>query len=110
MCVKSASFDKETMTWRVVACNTSTGEIEEFSPRFLVVATGENSEGVIPEIPGLNTFQGEAIHSFFYKSGARYKDKSVLVVGSGNSGMEIAYDLAVHGAKTSVVVRSPVRL
>jgi indole-3-pyruvate monooxygenase len=109
-CVKSASYDKETMTWHVVACDTSTGEIVEYSPRFLVMATGENAEGVIPEIPGLHKYQGEAIHSFLYKSGARYKDKNVLVVGSGNSGMEIAYDLAKHGAKTSVVVRSPVSL
>ncbi|KAJ4818234.1 hypothetical protein LUZ62_030800 [Rhynchospora pubera] len=106
-CVKSAWYDKESMTWRIFAYNTSNGEIEEYSSRFLVVATGENSEGYIPQIPGLDRFQGEVIHSFFYKSGERYNAKRVLVVGSGNSGMEIAFDLAIHGAKSSIVVRSP---
>ncbi|XP_078170252.1 putative indole-3-pyruvate monooxygenase YUCCA10 [Carex rostrata] len=106
-CVKSAFFDKESMTWHVVACNGATGETEEYSPRFLVVATGENAEGVIPEVPGLHTFQGEVIHSYFYKSGEKYNNKRVLVVGCGNSGMEIAHNLATHGAKTSIVVRNP---
>ncbi|AQK49540.1 putative indole-3-pyruvate monooxygenase YUCCA11, partial [Zea mays] len=42
-----------------------------------------------------------------YKSGKSYAGRRVLVVGAGNSGMEIAYDLANHGADTSIVVRSP---
>ncbi|KAF0909014.1 hypothetical protein E2562_030553 [Oryza meyeriana var. granulata] len=74
--------------------------------RFLAVATGENSVASIP--PGLTGFTGEAIHSSAYKSGRGYSGKSVLVVGAGNSGMEIAYDLATHGACTSIVVCSPV--
>ncbi|XP_044335786.1 probable indole-3-pyruvate monooxygenase YUCCA10 [Triticum aestivum] len=39
-----------------------------------------------------------------------YSGKNVLVVGSGNSGMEIAYDLATHGANTSIVIRSPIHV
>ncbi|XP_037489924.1 probable indole-3-pyruvate monooxygenase YUCCA10 [Triticum dicoccoides] len=39
-----------------------------------------------------------------------YSDMNVLVVGSGNSGMEIAYDLAAHGANTSIVIRSPIHV
>ncbi|KAJ0052822.1 hypothetical protein Pint_01067 [Pistacia integerrima] len=55
----------------------------------------------------MDTFTGEVIHSTGYKNGKAYGDKSVLVVGSGNSGMGIALDLANYGAKTSIVVRSP---
>uniref|UniRef100_A0ACD5UJY7 Uncharacterized protein n=1 Tax=Avena sativa TaxID=4498 RepID=A0ACD5UJY7_AVESA len=61
-------------------------------------------------IPGLDSFPGEAIHSSRYKSGKRFFGKSVLVIGSGNSGMEIAYDLATHGANTSIVIRSPIHV
>uniref|UniRef100_A0A7N2N6A3 indole-3-pyruvate monooxygenase n=1 Tax=Quercus lobata TaxID=97700 RepID=A0A7N2N6A3_QUELO len=43
-----------------------------------------------------------------YKSGKEFKNKNVLVVGSGNSGVEIALDLANHGAKTSIIFRRPV--
>ncbi|XP_047088639.1 probable indole-3-pyruvate monooxygenase YUCCA10 [Lolium rigidum] len=39
-----------------------------------------------------------------------FSGKSVLVIGSGNSGMEIAYDLATHGANTSIVIRSPIHV
>ncbi|XP_037458707.1 probable indole-3-pyruvate monooxygenase YUCCA10 [Triticum dicoccoides] len=39
-----------------------------------------------------------------------YSGMNVLVVGSGNSGMEIAYDLAAHGANTSIVIRSPIHI
>uniref|UniRef100_A0ACD5X8W1 Uncharacterized protein n=1 Tax=Avena sativa TaxID=4498 RepID=A0ACD5X8W1_AVESA len=78
--------------------------------KFLVVASGENSANNIPVIPGLDTFLGETLHSSRYKSGKSFFGKSVLVIGSGNSGMEIAYDLATHGANTSIVIRSPVHV
>uniref|UniRef100_A0A453QK87 indole-3-pyruvate monooxygenase n=1 Tax=Aegilops tauschii subsp. strangulata TaxID=200361 RepID=A0A453QK87_AEGTS len=81
--------------------------IARFTAKFLVVASGENSVENIPMIPGLQSFPGEVIHSSSYKSGKSYSGMNVLVVGSGNSGMEIAYDLAAHGANTSIVVRNP---
>ncbi|KAJ0979714.1 hypothetical protein J5N97_015188 [Dioscorea zingiberensis] len=77
---------------------------------FLVVASGENDEAVVPEMEGLEGFNGEVVHSSRYRSGSDYKGKSVLVVGSGNSGMEIAYDLSCSGAVSSIVVRSPVHI
>ncbi|XBI06782.1 hypothetical protein VPH35_134767 [Triticum aestivum] len=39
-----------------------------------------------------------------------YSGMNVLVIGSGNSGMEIAYDLAAHGANTSIIIRSPIHV
>ncbi|CAI9261625.1 unnamed protein product [Lactuca saligna] len=68
---------------------------------------GKNAE---EEVEGLSDFKGEVIHSTEYKSGDIYEKKKVLVVGAGNSGMEIALDLANHGAKTSIVVRSPIHI
>ncbi|XP_076947164.1 putative indole-3-pyruvate monooxygenase YUCCA10 [Bidens hawaiensis] len=37
----------------------------------------------------------------------KFGDEKVLVVGAGNSGMEIAYDLCNWGAQTSIVICSP---
>ncbi|MQL91991.1 hypothetical protein Taro_024615 [Colocasia esculenta] len=105
--VEAASFDGGSGTWRVTARNAATGQEETYTSRFLVAATGENSDPVAPEIPGLDRFTGEALHSAVYKSGAKYAGKRVLVVGSGNSGMEIALDLCNHGAKTAMTVRGP---
>ncbi|XP_012837916.1 PREDICTED: probable indole-3-pyruvate monooxygenase YUCCA10 [Erythranthe guttata] len=106
--VESASFDRLSGNWVVFAQNTLLGETEKYSAKFLVVATGENGEGYIPRIPGLDSFSGEVMHSSGYGNGKKFEESKVLVVGSGNSGMEIAFDLSNSGAKTSLVVRSPV--
>ncbi|KAJ9675116.1 hypothetical protein PVL29_024171 [Vitis rotundifolia] len=108
--VESASYDKVVGKWHIVAKNTLSDELEVYLGKFLVVATGENSEGLIPKIPGLDSFGGEFMHCSNYKNGKRFTNKEVLVVGCGNSGMEIAYDLWDHGAVTSVVVRNPVHV
>ncbi|XP_062158003.1 probable indole-3-pyruvate monooxygenase YUCCA10 [Alnus glutinosa] len=105
--VQSAFFDEVGKKWRIEAKNTLEGSMEVYSADFLVVATGENSEGFIPSLHGLDGFPGDILHSNHYKSGSKYKSKDVLVVGCGNSGMEIAYDLFDHGARTSIVIRSP---
>nr|UYI36716.1 putative YUC protein [Turnera joelii] len=111
--VEQAGFDEETKKWNVKARNViRSGDIEDYSARFLVVATGETTDPSVPEVEGLDSFtgSGEVIHSTQYKTGKTYQDRSVLVVGSGNSGMEIALDLANHGAKTSIVIRSPIHI
>ncbi|TVU42258.1 hypothetical protein EJB05_08652, partial [Eragrostis curvula] len=108
--VESAAYDVGSKRWAITAHDTVTGEEILYEARYLVVATGENGVGRIPEIPGLESFPGETIHSSIYKSGGSYAGQRVLVVGSGNSGMEIAYDLATHGADTSIVIRSPVHI
>eukprot|EP00262_Sarcandra_glabra_P001266 TRINITY_DN112_c0_g1_i1.p1 TRINITY_DN112_c0_g1~~TRINITY_DN112_c0_g1_i1.p1 ORF type:complete len:387 (-),score=40.48 TRINITY_DN112_c0_g1_i1:117-1277(-) len=108
--VESATYDEAVGKWSVSARNTVTGDVEVYNARFLVVATGENSDAYVPEIHGLETFGGEVMHSSEYKSGLGYDGKAVLVVGCGNSGMEIALDLCNYGAKTSIVVRSPVHV
>ncbi|CAA6669544.1 unnamed protein product [Spirodela intermedia] len=95
--VESATFDSDSRMWAV----------EEHLSRFLVVATGENAEGILPSFRGLDGFTGEILHSCHFKSAARFAGKRVLVVGSGNSGMEIAFDLCNYGAQTSISVRGP---
>ncbi|KAK9036187.1 hypothetical protein V6N11_078196 [Hibiscus sabdariffa] len=105
--VESARYDKADGKWRIEARNTETGGVEVYVAEFLVIASGENSAKYIPELPGLDTFEGEMIHSNEYKSGAKYENNDVLVVGCGNSGMEIAYDLSNLGVRTSIVIRSP---
>lgn len=106
--VERAWYDEVEEKWKVMVDNTSSGEQERYACKFLVAATGENSEGFLPNIPGLESFNGEVLHSSGYDNGQRFRGKDVLVVGCGNSGMEIAYDLFNHAANTSIVVRSPV--
>lgn len=107
--VETAYYDEDVEKWCVVVKNTQLGVQETYYGKFLVVATGENSEGYVPQTQGLGSFDGDVIHSSQYENGRKYCGKDVLVVGSGNSGMEIAYDLSNYGANTSIVVRNPVK-
>uniref|UniRef100_A0A8I6X8R7 indole-3-pyruvate monooxygenase n=1 Tax=Hordeum vulgare subsp. vulgare TaxID=112509 RepID=A0A8I6X8R7_HORVV len=108
--VESATYDIDGKCWSVIARDKVKCRIVNYMAKFLVVASGENSAEHIPTVPGLETFPGVVIHSSSYKSGITYCGRNVLVIGSGNSGMEIAYDLASHDANTSIVVRSPIHV
>ncbi|CAM8992322.1 unnamed protein product [Rhodiola kirilowii] len=103
--VASAKYDETCGLWRVKTCKDV-----EYICRWLVVATGENAECVVPEIDELSGFNGLVQHACEYKSGEGFKGKKVLVVGCGNSGMEVSLDLSNHGAIPSMVVRSSVHV
>ncbi|WMV58779.1 hypothetical protein MTR67_052164 [Solanum verrucosum] len=106
-CVESAFYNSGEKKWNDKSRNLTSGEIELYASDFLILATGENNEGYIPKMVGIENFKGEIIHLSDYRSGEKYKDKKVLVVGSGNSRMELAFDLSSYESHTSIVVRSP---
>ncbi|KAG5245998.1 indole-3-pyruvate monooxygenase YUCCA [Salix suchowensis] len=108
--VESVYYDKIASKWCILVKNNKLQTTEVYIAKFLVVATGENSEGLIPKVPGLDGFEGMYLHSSQYENGKDFVGKNVLVVGCGNSGMEIAYDLFYWGAHTSIVARSPVHV
>ncbi|OAY83387.1 Indole-3-pyruvate monooxygenase YUCCA2 [Ananas comosus] len=105
--VGSAEYDRGV--WRVIA-EGSEGERKEYVSRWLVVATGENAEAVAPRIEGMGEFKGSVVHTSMYKSGDVYRGKRILVVGCGNSGMEVCLDLFDHNARPSIVVRDTVHV
>ncbi|MFE5919635.1 flavin-containing monooxygenase [Streptomyces sp. NPDC056468] len=70
----------------------------ELTGAAVVVATGHNHTPCIPDWPGLDTYSGEFRHAGDYRNPAPYADRDVLVVGIGNTGAEIAVDLAEGGA------------
>jgi putative flavoprotein involved in K+ transport len=74
----------------------------------VIVATGYNGRPFVPDWPGLAGFTGERVHSTDYRNPTPYRDRDVLVVGVGNSGAEIATDVAEGGAsRTRLSVRTP---
>jgi putative flavoprotein involved in K+ transport len=84
---------------------TSQGPIHA---RFVVVATGYNHTPVLPDWPGRDGFAGELIHGQDYRNAEPYRDRDVLVVGSGNTGAEIAVDLVEGGAaRIRMAIRTP---
>ncbi|MET9854196.1 NAD(P)/FAD-dependent oxidoreductase [Streptomyces sp. NPDC006450] len=66
--------------------------------RAVVVATGFNHTPLLPDWPGLDTYPNPLAHAAEYRNPAPYAGQDVLVVGVGNTGAEIAVDLAEGGA------------
>ena len=88
--------------WRL---RTSAGTTDA---RHVVVATGIANR---PTTPGWVTgsgFPGTVVHTAEYRNAEPYRDRRVLVVGAGSSGLEVARELAVGGAReVTVAVRRP---
>jgi putative flavoprotein involved in K+ transport len=70
----------------------------DLTARFVVVATGYNHTPDMPDWPGRSEFAGELVHSSEYRNARPYAGRDVLVVGTGNTGAEIAVDLVEGGA------------
>jgi cation diffusion facilitator CzcD-associated flavoprotein CzcO len=80
------------------------------SASVVVIATGLADFPYRPRWPGSDTYQGNLIHSSEYRNTSPYVGKSVLVVGFGNSGGEIALDLAEAHIDTTLAVRGTVQI
>ena len=81
-----------------------------FSAPAVVVATGWAAFPFLPGWPGVETFGGEILHSSAYRNPDRFHGLRVLVVGFGNSGGEIALDLAEADIEVAISVRGPVSI
>ena len=90
--VRVERIDRDDDTWLL---ETSGGELAAST---VVVATGYNGTPRIPDWPGLEGFTGGLVHSSEYRDPGPYRGRDVLVVGAGNSGAEIATDVAAGGA------------
>jgi cation diffusion facilitator CzcD-associated flavoprotein CzcO len=102
---EGGSYDEQAKRWSVVL-RRSDGTTREMHPRHVVMATGVSGIPSIPDIPSLRDFAGTILHSSQYDDGEAWKGKRVIVIGSGNSGHDIAQDLHSAGAKVTLVQRS----
>ncbi|MGA2551736.1 MAG: NAD(P)/FAD-dependent oxidoreductase [Burkholderiaceae bacterium] len=76
----------------------------------VVLATGWADFPYRPSWPSQDEYQGSILHSSEYRHPHSYVAKRVLVVGFGNSGGEIALDLAEASVDVSLSVRGPVQI
>lgn len=80
----------------------------EQAARNLIIATGYLHTPAVPQWPGMQAWPGTVTHSAQYRNAEPFRGKNVLVVGPGNSGAEIATDLAEGGAASvSLAIRTP---
>ncbi len=104
--LESGRWIEEEKCWEVVL-RRANGGTRVMRPRHLVFGTGVSSIPIMPEMPGLSDFEGEVMHSGAFTDGAPWRGRRVLVMGTGNSGHDVAQDLQASGAVVTMVQRSP---
>src|SRR5579872_3935557 len=104
--LSGGEYDEAKGRWSVTL-HGADGSERIIRPRHVVMATGVSGIPNRPELPGLKDFAGVVQHSSQYEDGEAWKGKSAIVIGTGNSGHDIAQDLYSSGAKVTLVQRSP---
>ncbi|KAL1946927.1 hypothetical protein VTO73DRAFT_15031 [Trametes versicolor] len=99
-------YDAATGAWDITIRRQ--GKDAKLRPTHIVLASGTLGKPNIPEIPGRDAFSGPVLHSEGYNGGAEFAGKRVVVVGAGNSSIDICQDLVLQGAQeVTMIQRSP---
>ncbi|MEU9717908.1 ArsO family NAD(P)H-dependent flavin-containing monooxygenase [Streptomyces sp. NPDC047976] len=80
-----------------------------WTARAVVSATGTWTRPFLPAVPGRREYQGRQLHTVQYRSPSEFAGQRVIVVGGGNSGAQIAADLAHAGIDLTWVTQRPPR-
>jgi cyclohexanone monooxygenase len=101
--VASATFDESTLRWTI---RTEAGDV--MTARFCIMATGCLSAAKVPDIPGLDRFEGPTFHTGLWpEHGADFTGQRVGVIGTGSSGIQTIPMVAKEAAQLFVFQRTP---
>jgi len=105
--VKSAAWSSADALWTVTA--EQDGEERVFTCGFLFMCTGyyNYARGYSPEFAGMGDFQGRIVHPQFWTPDIEYKDKRVVVIGSGATAVTLVPEIARKAASVTMLQRSP---
>ncbi len=101
--VTGARFDDDASMWRI---ETEGGE--QITARFVIGATGVFSQPKLPDIPGVETFGGTALHTARWDHSVDLRGKRVAVVGTGASAIQVIPAIAPEVEQLTVFQRTPI--
>lgn len=107
--VNEASWSSEDAQWTVQAENKKTQELQDFTCDFLFLCGGyyNYEEGYTPHFAGRENFLGQIIHPQKWPKNLDYKNKKVVVIGSGATAVTIIPTMAEEAAHVTMLQRSP---
>jgi cation diffusion facilitator CzcD-associated flavoprotein CzcO len=101
--VTGANFDEEHHLWRL---GTSSGD--EITARFVIGATGIFNQPRMPDIPGLDDFAGDTVHTARWDHDLSLEGKRVAVIGTGASAVQVIPEVAKVAEHLTVFQRTPI--
>ncbi len=102
----TADYNNEKKLW-TVKIQIEKNETKFLYPKHIVMAVGVSSVPKFPKILGLDKYSGEILHSAQHSSGKAFKNKNVLVFGTGTSAHDVSQDLFANDVNVTMVQRSP---
>ena len=107
--VVSYNFDTSQNLWTVKTVNPKTNEEQLYNSQFIFNCSGyyNYDDGYTPEFKGLENFKGKFIHPQKWDKNLEYKNKKVVVIGSGATAVTIVPSIANDVAKVTMLQRSP---
>ena len=101
--VKKASWSSEDAAWTIKT------EQRLFKCNFLIMCSGyyNYDRGYTPEFLGRDRFKGEIVHPQQWQEDLNYKDKKVIIIGSGATAVTLVPEMAKDAAKVTMLQRSP---
>lgn len=96
---------QERLSWRVVYSTEGEEVLEKFDA--VMVCVGHYSHPYIPDIDGIKDFQGQVLHSHYYRCPEVFSSRSIALLGIGPSGVDIAIELSTHAKHVTVSHRGP---
>jgi 4-hydroxyacetophenone monooxygenase len=106
LAVESAKFDESTDRW-IVEMRDPDGQLTTESVNVVISAVGQLNEPAEPSIDGADSFRGPLVHSARWPADLDVAGRSVAVIGSGASAMQIVPTIADSATEVSVFQRSP---
>ena len=103
--VTSAVFDEGAGMWEVTAVDGE-GREQVYRAATVISAVGQLNRPKLPEIPGINDFQGQWCHTAAWNDGIDVSGKQVLVIGSGASAFQLVPAVAEQAGELTVFQRS----
>lgn len=107
--IKSASWSSTEKRWSFQIKNLATEEHEEVTSNFLLLCQGyyDHSKGYTPDWPGFADYEGEVVHPQTWPDDFSWKDKKVIVIGSGATAATLIPNLAPDAQHVTMLQRSP---
>jgi cation diffusion facilitator CzcD-associated flavoprotein CzcO len=107
--VTSANWNSAEQRWTINAIRKSDGAQCQLTANFLWMCQGyyKHEKGYTPEWEGMDDFKGPIVHPQTWPEDLDYKDKRVVIIGSGATTATLAPEMAKEARHVTVLQRSP---
>ncbi len=107
--ITSATWSSAENLWTIKAVRKADGAALTFTANFLWMCQGyyRHSQGYTPQWPGMDQYKGQIIHPQTWPEDLNYKDKSVIIIGSGATAATVLPAIADDCRHVTLLQRSP---